>query len=98
MRSTLPAISGRSDHTIALSPPGPSGMSIRATSQAYDSADAFVPFEMLELHEQRDHEADVRARERVVVRRTLRRARVHVDHGDASVIRLPGLRLVDDRA
>src|SRR5258708_15593157 len=30
MRSTMPAISGRSDHTIAASPPGPSGTSIRA--------------------------------------------------------------------
>src|SRR6478735_7458140 len=30
MRSTMPAISGRSVHTIAASPPGPSGMSIRA--------------------------------------------------------------------
>src|SRR5262249_15621979 len=30
IRSTMPAISGRRDHTMAASPPGPSGMSIRA--------------------------------------------------------------------
>src|SRR3954447_18092150 len=32
IRSTMPAMSGRSDHTIAASPPGPSGMSMRATN------------------------------------------------------------------
>src|SRR5947207_11263472 len=35
MRSTMPAISGRSDHTIAASPPGPSGTSIRAMPRGY---------------------------------------------------------------
>src|SRR6476646_7024180 len=99
MRLTIPAISGRSVHTIALSPPGPSGMSIRATGEVYASArgGALVPFEVLQLDEQRHDEADVRTRERVVVGRALRRARVHVDHGDPLVARLPGLRLVDDR-
>src|SRR5690349_491145 len=79
MRLTMPAISGRSVHSIALSPPGPSGMSMRATVEVYASArgGALVPFEVLQLDEQRDDEADVRARERVVVGRALCRARVH---------------------
>src|SRR5690242_11065810 len=102
MRSTMPAISGRIDHTIAASPPGPSGMSMRATAEVYGATAStrrapLVTFEVLELHEQRQDEADVCARERVVVRRTLRRARVYVDHRDAWVARLSGLRLVDDR-
>src|SRR6478672_5648897 len=100
MRSTMPAISGRSDHTIAESPPGPSGMSMRATGEVYGGLAAgrpLVPFQVLELDEERHHEADVRARERVVVRRALRRPRVHVDDRDAVVTRLARLGLVDDR-
>src|SRR4029077_11009889 len=74
MRSTMPAISGRSDHTIAASPPGPSGMSMRAMFRSVrrrpaSVGRAFVAFEVLELYEQRDHEADVRAGERVVMGR-----------------------------
>ena len=81
MRLTIPAISGRSVHTIASSPPGPSGMSIRATIEVYASARGgpLVPLEVLELDDQRQDEADVRAGERVVVRRAVGRARVHVD-------------------
>src|SRR4051794_33657887 len=78
IRSTIPAISGRSDHTIAESPPGPSGMSIRATPRVYDAGlgarPALVAFEVLELDEQRDDEADVRVGERVVSGRPERRA------------------------
>ena len=55
MRSTMPAISGRIDQTIAASPPGPSGMSMRATSEVYASArgGTLVPLEVLQLDEQR---------------------------------------------
>ena len=35
MRLTIPAISGRIVQTMVLSPPGPSGMSIRATNEVY---------------------------------------------------------------
>src|SRR4051794_23838839 len=100
MRSTMPAISGRSDHTIAESPPGPSGMSMRATARVYGRvclAGLLVAFEVLELDEEREHEADVRAGERVVVGGTLGRAGVHVDDRDAFVARLARLRAVHDR-
>jgi hypothetical protein len=44
-----------------------------------------VTFEVLKFDHQREHEADVRARQRVRVRRTLRRASVHVDDADALI-------------
>src|SRR4051794_34712023 len=100
MRSTMPAISGRSDHTIAESPPGPSGMSIRATRKVYGGVSLpglLVAFEVLELDEEGEHEADVRAGEREVVGGAFGRTGVHVDDRDAVVARLARLRAVHDR-
>ena len=49
------------------------------------SPSQFVAFEVLQLDHEGQHEADVRARERVVVLGAVRRARVHVDDVHAFV-------------
>ena len=52
---------------------------------------------MLELDHERQHETDVRAGERVVVCRSVRRAGVHVDDADALVVLGDLARPCDDR-
>ena len=51
---------------------------------------------MLEFDHERQHEPDVGARERVVVLRAVRRARVHVDHVHPLVVRGERLGAADD--
>src|SRR5215204_7537661 len=73
MLCTMPDISGRKVHTMALSPPGPPGMSMRAmarqcTARQPDKAGLHLPAPGLDLHSAA-HRTTARARAGVMHRK-----------------------------
>ena len=72
------------DRRVPLTPPGRCG-SARVRSRPRLAP--LLALDVLQLDHQRQHEADVRVRQREVVRRTRRGARRRVDHRDAVVRR-----------